>query len=91
MCYEYLVAKVLPVATGDFATIKAVDLQKDFLLISEMYESWKKENQVAFAVCSAREEFFCKTYYFDSRRNKQDGVKPANVLWDDESGNRVCY
>lgn len=51
------------ISTGDCATIKAADLQEESELILEMYESWKKGNQVVLAVRSDREEgFFQKLF-----------------------------
>ena len=63
----------LSVATGDCATIKAADLQEDSTLILEMYESWKKGNQVVLAVRSDRDEsfsqkLFANTYYWLVRK-----------------------
>lgn len=63
----------LSVATGDCATIKAADLQEDSMLILEMYESWKKGNQVVLAVREDREEsfsqkLFANTYYWLVRK-----------------------
>lgn len=53
----------LSVATGDCATIKAADLQEDSTLILEMYESWKKGNQVVLAVRTDREESFSQKLF----------------------------
>lgn len=53
----------LSAATGDCATIKAADLQEDSTLILEMYESWKKGNQVVLAVRSDRDESFSQKLF----------------------------
>lgn len=54
--------------TGKCAVIKAADLQEPSLMILEMYESWKKENNVVLAVRKDREEsagskFLSNSYY----------------------------
>lgn len=54
--------------TGDCAVIKAADLQEDSELLLEMYESWKKGNNVVLAARKDREEgktqkFFATLYY----------------------------
>lgn len=58
----------LSVCTGDCATIKAADLQEPSSLILDMYESWKKGNNVVLAVRSDRKEsisqkLFANLYY----------------------------
>ncbi len=63
----------LSFATGDCATIKAADLQEESELILEMYDSWKKGNQVVLAVRSDREEsffqkLFANVYYWLVRK-----------------------
>lgn len=49
--------------TGDCATIKAADLQEPSELILDMYESWKKGNNVVLAVRSDRKESFSQKLF----------------------------
>lgn len=54
--------------TGNCAVIKAADLQEDSELLLEMYESWKKGNNVVLAARQNREEgrvqkIFAAIYY----------------------------
>lgn len=63
----------LSICTGDCAVTKQADLQEDSRLILEMYESWKKGNNVVLAIREAREEskikvFFANRYYSLIRR-----------------------
>ncbi len=63
----------LSVCTGDCAVTKQADLQEDSTLILEMYESWKKGNNVVLAVRRSRDEnrvkvFFANLYYLIVRK-----------------------
>jgi len=63
----------LVICTGDCATIKAADCQEPSSLIIDMYESWKKGNNVVIATRESREEsvfqtLFSNTYYELVRR-----------------------
>lgn len=54
--------------SGDCAVTKQADLQEDSSIILEMYESWKKGNNVVLAVRKERKEnpvkvFFANMYY----------------------------
>lgn len=58
----------LNVCTGDCAVMKTADLQEPSEMLLEMYESWKKGNNVVLAIRSDREEgiistFFSNLYY----------------------------
>ena len=60
-------------ATGDWAVIKAADLQEPTELILDMVESWKKGNNVVLACREGREESKSKTgfanlYYWMVRK-----------------------
>lgn len=60
-------------STGDCAVLKAADLQEPSEIILEMFESWKKGNNVVLAVRQDREEgflqkFFSNTYYWLVRK-----------------------
>ncbi len=46
----------LSVCTGDCAVTKQADLQEDSAIIPEMFESWKKGNDVVLAVRNGRED-----------------------------------
>ncbi len=46
----------LSVCTGDCAVTKQADLQEDSAIILEMFESWKKGNDVVLAVRNGRED-----------------------------------
>ncbi len=46
----------LSVSSGDCAVTKQADLQEDSAIIPEMYESWKKGNDVVLAVRKGRED-----------------------------------
>ncbi len=50
----------LSVCTGDCAVTKQADLQEDSAIILEMFESWKKGNDVVLAVRNGREDPFMK-------------------------------
>lgn len=50
----------LSVCTGDCAVTKQADLQEDSAIIPEMFESWKKGNDVVLAVRNGREDPFLK-------------------------------
>lgn len=52
-------------ATGDCAVVKAADLQEPSEIILEMYEMWKRGNNVVLAVREGRSDgsFFTKLYY----------------------------
>lgn len=59
--------------TGDCVAIKAADLQEPSELILDMYNSWKKGNNVVLAVRADREEsfnqkLFANTYYWMVRK-----------------------
>ncbi len=59
--------------TGDCAVTKQADLQEDSTLILEMYESWKKGNNVVLAIRRSRDEsrvkvFFAGLYYLMVRK-----------------------
>lgn len=59
--------------TGDCAAVKAADLQEPTELILEMYESWKKGNNVVLAVRKDRQEsmkqtMFANLYYWMTRK-----------------------
>ncbi|MBE5863299.1 MAG: glycosyltransferase family 2 protein [Lachnospiraceae bacterium] len=63
----------LSVCTGDCAVTKQADLQEDSTLILEMYESWKKGNNVVLAIRRSRDEskvkvFFANLYYLMVRK-----------------------
>ncbi|MBR4732941.1 MAG: glycosyltransferase family 2 protein [Lachnospiraceae bacterium] len=63
----------LSVCTGDCAVTKQADLQEDSTLITEMYESWKKGNNVVLAIRRSRDEskvkvFFANLYYLMIRK-----------------------
>lgn len=63
----------LSVCTGDCAVTKQADLQEDSTLILEMYESWKKGNNVVLAIRRSRDEskikvFFANLYYLMIRK-----------------------
>jgi dolichol-phosphate mannosyltransferase len=63
----------LSVCTGDCAVTKQADLQEDSKLILEMYESWKKGNNVVLAIRRSRDEnkvkvFFANLYYLMVRK-----------------------
>ncbi|MCR5458731.1 MAG: glycosyltransferase family 2 protein [Acetatifactor sp.] len=63
----------LSVCTGDCAVTKQADLQEDSTLIQEMYESWKKGNNVVLAIRRSRDEskvkvFFANLYYLMIRK-----------------------
>ena len=63
----------LSVCTGDCAVTKQADLQEDSMLILEMYESWKKGNNVVLAIRRSRDEskikvFFANLYYLMIRK-----------------------
>ena len=63
----------LSVCTGDCAVTKQADLQEDSMLILEMYESWKKGNNVVLAIRRSRDEskvkvFFANLYYLMVRK-----------------------
>jgi len=57
-------------ATGDCAVVKAADLQEPTELILEMYEQWKKGNNVVLAIREGREDksFFSDLYYWLTRK-----------------------
>lgn len=60
-------------STGDCAVLKAADLQEPSEIILEMFESWKKGNNVVLAVRQDREEgffqkLFSNTYYWLVRK-----------------------
>lgn len=50
-------------STGDCAVLKAADLQEPSELILEMFESWKKGNNVVLAVREDREEGFSQKLF----------------------------
>lgn len=59
--------------SGDCAVTKQADLQEDSCIILEMYESWKRGNNVVLAVRKERKEnpvkvFFANMYYALIRR-----------------------
>ncbi|MBE6894308.1 MAG: glycosyltransferase family 2 protein [Ruminococcaceae bacterium] len=56
--------------TGDCAVVKAADLQEPTELVLEMYESWKKGNNVVLAVRENREDksLFSELYYWLTRK-----------------------
>ncbi len=59
--------------TGDCAVVKAADLQEPTEMILEMYNSWKKGNNVVLAVRQDREEsakqtMFANLYYWMVRK-----------------------
>ena len=61
------------VCTGDCAVTKQADLQEDSTLILEMFESWKKGNNVVLAIRRSRDEnaikvFFANMYYLLVRK-----------------------
>ncbi|MBQ1849048.1 MAG: glycosyltransferase family 2 protein [Lachnospiraceae bacterium] len=63
----------LSVCTGDCAVTKQADLQEDSTLILEMFESWKKGNNVVLAIRRSRDEskvkvFFANLYYLMVRK-----------------------
>ncbi|MBQ6095204.1 MAG: glycosyltransferase family 2 protein [Lachnospiraceae bacterium] len=63
----------LSVCSGDCAVTKQADLQEDSTLILEMYESWKKGNNVVLAIRRSRDEskvkvFFANLYYLMVRK-----------------------
>lgn len=63
----------LSVTTGDCAVTKQADLQEDSNLILQMYESWKRGNDVVMAIREEREDsamnkFFAGMYYRMIRR-----------------------
>ena len=63
----------LSVCTGDCAVTKQADLQEDSTLILEMYESWKRGNNVVLAIRHSRDEsrvkvFFANLYYLMVRK-----------------------
>ena len=58
----------LSVCTGDCAVTKQADLQEDSSLILEMYESWKKGNEIVLAARRTRKDnpfyvLFANMYY----------------------------
>lgn len=60
-------------STGDCAAVKAADLQEPTEMVLEMYESWKKGNNVVLAVRKDREEsfgqkLFANLYYWMVRK-----------------------
>ncbi len=60
-------------ATGDCAVVKAADLQEPTEMILEMYQSWKRGNNVVLAVRKDREEssgqkLFANLYYWLVRK-----------------------
>ncbi|MEG1896406.1 MAG: glycosyltransferase family 2 protein [Oscillospiraceae bacterium] len=56
--------------TGDCAVIKAADLQEPTEIILDMYNSWKRGNNVVLAVREGREDksFFSSLYYWMTRK-----------------------
>lgn len=59
--------------TGDCAVVKAADLQEPTEMIFDMYESWRRGNNVVLAVREGREEsksqtFFANAYYALTRK-----------------------
>lgn len=59
--------------TGDCAVVKAADLQEPTELVLEMYNSWKKGNNVVLAVRqdrqeSAKQTMFANLYYWMTRK-----------------------
>lgn len=60
-------------ASGDCAAVKAADMQEPTEMLLEMYESWRRGNQVVLAVRREREDkksdsFFAGLYYRAVRR-----------------------
>lgn len=60
-------------STGDCAVVKAADLQEPTEMVLEMYESWKRGNNVVLAVRQDREEsfgqkLFANLYYWMVRK-----------------------
>ncbi|MBO7363195.1 MAG: glycosyltransferase family 2 protein, partial [Lachnospiraceae bacterium] len=58
----------LSVCTGDCAVTKQADLQEDSSLILQMYESWKKGNEIVLAARNSRKDnpiyvLFAGLYY----------------------------
>ncbi|MBP5253306.1 MAG: glycosyltransferase [Lachnospiraceae bacterium] len=63
----------LSVCTGDCAVTKQADLQEDSSLILQMYESWKKGNEIVLAARNSRKDnpiyvLFAGLYYKMIRR-----------------------
>lgn len=56
--------------TGDCAVVKAADLQEPTELILDMFESWKRGNNVVLAVRESREDksLFSDLYYWLTRK-----------------------
>lgn len=53
-------------ATGDCAVMKTADLQEPSEILLEMYEKWKKGNNVVLAIRSDRQERFISKFFSNS-------------------------